>query len=208
MKSCSRCKEEKSYGDFYKGRRYADGHQSYCKVCAKLATQESYWRNPDRVRARSRDWAKTNRVKCRLRAQRWINENREHVRARDRARYKRHRRKIIDYQKRYAAGNRAKKNIISRRWATLHPENVRAHCRTRQAMKRRSVPAWADLSKIKAIYAEARRLEMQTGERFHVDHIVPLKSPLVCGLHWELNLTILGASENIRKGNRIWPDMP
>jgi len=208
MKRCFHCKEDKSYSDFHKAYRNTDGYSSYCKACAKRATIESYWRDPERVRARARNWAKANRAKCRLRSQRWINENREHVRARDRARYQRCRQKILEYQKQYAAKNRDKRNVISRRWATLHPENTRARCRMRQAMKRQAVPTWANFKKIDAIYAKARKFEDQTGERYHVDHIVPLKSPLVCGLHWERNLTILKASENIQKGNRAWPGMP
>jgi hypothetical protein len=41
-----------------------------------------------------------------------------------------------------------------------------------------------------------------------VDHVVPLKSPLVCGLHCEANLELIPANDNFRKGNRHWPDMP
>lgn len=208
MKQCFRCKESKPYSYFHKAHRNNDGYSSYCKLCAKAATMESYWRNPERVRARARNWAKANAAKCRLTNQRWINENREHVRARDRARYQRDKQKILDRQKQYAAKNRDKTNAIKRRWSRLHPECGRANCRARQALKRQAVPVWADFSKIKAFYAKARKLEERTGERYHVDHIVPLKSPLVCGLHCEENLTILKAPENIRKGNRAWPDMP
>ena len=41
----------------------------------------------------------------------------------------------------------------------------------------------------------------------HVDHTVPLKSKLVCGLHCEANLRLLPGRENQAKSNRIWPDM-
>ena len=72
----------------------------------------------------------------------------------------------------------------------------------RRADKVRATPVWADLQKIAAFYAEAKRLSLT------VDHIVPLNSDLVCGLHVEHNLQLLTKPENCSKNNRYWPDMP
>lgn len=33
MKSCSKCKEERPYGDFHKDKRHKDGLTSHCKDC-------------------------------------------------------------------------------------------------------------------------------------------------------------------------------
>lgn len=41
-----------------------------------------------------------------------------------------------------------------------------------------------------------------------LDHIVPLKSDFVCGLHWHGNIQLLSMSENRKKNNRYWPNMP
>lgn len=66
----------------------------------------------------------------------------------------------------------------------------------KRAKKFKATPGWADLEKIKAIY-KARP------DGHHVDHIVPLNSPIVCGLHWEGNLQYLPAKENMSKKNKL-----
>lgn len=70
-----------------------------------------------------------------------------------------------------------------------------------KASKKRAVPSWANLEAIKFFY-------QFKPEGFHVDHIVPLNSELVCGLHVEHNLQWLPARENILKGNKHWPNKP
>lgn len=78
----------------------------------------------------------------------------------------------------------------------------------RRATKYNATPTWADLRAIADVYSEALRLTAETGIAHHVDHIVPLQSKFVCGLHVPANLQVLEATMNNSKGNRRWPDMP
>ena len=77
-----------------------------------------------------------------------------------------------------------------------------------KAKKKLAAVSWANKSKILDIYARAKRMELWLGIKFDVDHIVPIVSDIVCGLHCEANLQIIPTKENQIKGNRYWEDMP
>ena len=79
---------------------------------------------------------------------------------------------------------------------------------SRDGMVKKATPIWSEREAIETVYRMAAKLSALYGVRFHVDHIVPIKSDVVCGLHVHANLQVLEASENSRKSNRHWPDMP
>lgn len=58
------------------------------------------------------------------------------------------------------------------------------------------------------VYSLAKLRTVLTGVPHQVDHIVPLNSKHVCGLHSEHNFQVLTASANSSKRNMHWPDMP
>lgn len=93
-------------------------------------------------------------------------------------------------------------------WRRANPDHVARKAAARRAVKKQAFPSWANPDAIAALYAEARRLTESTGIPHHVDHIVPLVSPVVCGLHCEANLQVLPAFVNLSKSNRYWPGMP
>lgn len=103
---------------------------------------------------------------------------------------------------------------LTKEWAQKNAEHCLAHARSyrrarsekfaareskRRADRLRATPGWADIKKISAIYAAAKHLGLT------VDHVIPLKSDLVCGLHVENNLQLLSKSDNCSKNNRFIP---
>ena len=97
---------------------------------------------------------------------------------------------------------------ISKKWRTENRDVTNAAKARRIASQLKATPCWANMKAIKSAYRMAKKLSESTGTAYHVDHIVPLRSKHVCGLHCEANLRVIPGSENQAKGNRRWPDMP
>lgn len=139
-------------------------------------------------RQRNSEWAKQNREKLSKKSAEWKLSNLDKARAANR--------KFKDQNK-----TRLKEQYAE--WAKANPDKMRAATAQRKAAKLRATPVWADLDAIASIYKDA---SSRSG-RWHVDHIVPLQSPLVSGLHCEANLQIIPAADNESKRNFWWPQM-
>lgn len=129
-----------------------------------------------------------------------------------RARSKRRRaEKIRASSKAYRQANSTEILEYNRDYRAKNPEWMQRYYNHynagRRAERLQAMPAWSDAAAIEAIYAAAQAKSAETGTLHHVDHIVPLKSNRVCGLHIPENLRVIPAKDNLRKGNRWWPGM-
>jgi len=78
----------------------------------------------------------------------------------------------------------------------------------RRAISKQATPSWANKFFISEAYDLAKLRTNETGIKWEVDHIVPLKSNIVCGLHTYTNIRVITKKENLEKRNYVWPDMP
>lgn len=205
---------EKHYmADYYKrnsevliaraGKRYADDPQKF-KDYSKRHSEA----DPARKKAWDAAWVKANPERHNAHGAAYYAANKEKVSARSAARRKA---KNAEYKVREAAmraTNRTKYNATLRAWKKRNPQKVMADSAKRRAVRFNATPAWANEFFIEEIYDLARLRTKHLGVQHHVDHIVPLRSEIVCGLHCEANLQVISGAENQSKNNRHWPDMP
>lgn len=104
--------------------------------------------------------------------------------------------------RRWRNNNPDKQKEAIKRWGERNPERCRFYSYKRMESVKKATPSWVDWDEIKYIY----RLATEKG--LSVDHIVPINSKYVCGLHTGDNLRCIPIKLNSYKGNRYWPDMP
>jgi len=186
MKTCPKCKVQKDPSGFSKKKAAKDGLQPKCKACSAAYKKE----NREAERARQAEWYQENREAESARQAEYRKANRESVAAKNAEWYQENRESV------------AAKNA---EWTKENPDKCRAIAAKRKAAKLQRTPAWVDFEAIKAVYAEAHRLEELDGIPRHVDHVIPLQGELVSGLHIASNLKILTAEENLSKSNKFVP---
>lgn len=181
-KTCTKCGASKLFSEFHNSNKSKDGKRPVCKECRK-----------------SEDPGANERAK------RYYLNNRDKVLCTVKEYTKRRPDVVAKAQKNWLEKNGF---VYQKKWKIGNPGKVNALTAKRRKLCVIATPSWANFSEIEKFYLEARRMTEETGISYQVDHMVPLFGKTVCGLHCESNLQILAGSENAKKSNRHWPDMP
>ena len=91
-------------------------------------------------------------------------------------------------------------------WKRNNVLQVRADTKARRRKHRLATPKWLtrrQKGEIRQLYQIAITMTQTTGEQYVVDHIVPLRSEFVCGLHVPWNLRVITREENLAKSNQL-----
>lgn len=233
LRYCTKCRRDLPFSSFAKKAKGPGGYQFNCRECnaayaaawrsknleRKREMDRRYAQeNAEKARAKTREWARANPERKRETDRRYVQENAERIKEASAEYRKQNADRIRANKKAYALANREKLKAqriatyyanaeanreAAKTWAKANPEKRRAQHATRKATKIRATPTWADREKIEDFYAYAVFLSEATGTPHHVDHIVPLRSAKVCGLHCEFNLQVLTAEANMKKRNNF-----
>lgn len=185
-KICKCCGETKPLAVFYVGR-------GKCKTCGNAESKTYYEKNRRSVRESQKAWREQNKDKALAQKAEYYLSNRKC---------------LIEKSRRYYAENKEARAGYSLQWQRANKQKLTGYAAKRRAMRLNAVVAWSDGFIVSEMYDLARRRTLTTGIEWHVDHIVPLQSAKVCGLHAHTNLRVIPGLENKVKSNSVWPGMP
>ena len=194
-KVCTKCSLEKTVDFFSKKKDGKYGVRSYCKDCQSVSGKNYYSSNKDRVLLNQKAYAEINKEARSTYSKRYRKENSQKIQDYQRLHRSKHKERYKQYFKQYA-----------KKYQHDNKSYFAAAAALRRFSKKQATPTWTDMDVVTSLYHIAAELT-ELGVPTHVDHIVPLNSDSVCGLHCESNMQLLSASDNISKGNRHWPDM-
>lgn len=190
-KKCTCCGQVKDLSCFNSSPKGKYGKEARCRDCKKAwysstkaqrltKMQEYYVKNKDTLQQKNKEWVEANRDS------------------------------YLAQKKEYRQANLEKSRASVREWAKNNRPKANAIARKYKVSKINRTPAWLtefDLLKIQCLYQVAAMRSRESGQEWHVDHIVPLQGETVSGLHVPWNLRVITASENLSKSNKKWPNM-
>ena len=191
-KVCNKCLILKPIGDFSKRHQHRNERRNDCKSCHQRTSREWKYKNKQRVLEYNSQYRKENKTIVQNSMNNYIKNNPDRYR---------------QLLKKYRVKNQQK----IQKYRSDNIDYFNKQSSFRRACKKQAIPLWfGELDKL--VLAEAFALTkdrfLQTGVKWHVDHIVPLQSEIVCGLHCADNMQVIPAIQNLNKSNRYWPAMP
>lgn len=175
-KFCNGCKTNKEFDLFSKCSSGKYGLSSQCKACYKLYYQSKKHEIDSASKIRTAAWRLKNQEKYRAYS--------------------------IEYYQKHTEKIKAKSAKYQPLWRAKNPGKTLALTRKYQISKINACPPWINLSEIEKIYDEAAKIR-KNGIDVHVDHIIPLRGKMVCGLHVPWNLRIIPAKDNMKKNAKM-----
>jgi hypothetical protein len=168
-----------------KGLHLRPVEDKYCKECRK-EYQKNYQKN----------YIEKNKQKLKQAQRDYYEKNKEEIKQQSKNYREKHREKYIQYQKEHYLNNKEEYQNYYKKYSLKNKKILLANSAKYKAQKIKATPSWANSKLIQNIYKNCPK-------GFHVDHIYPLRSTVMCGLHVENNLQYLKAETNISKKNNI-----
>lgn len=189
MKTCTKCGEAKPLELFAKSKAHKGGTRPNCKSCDAAYYAANRAEKLEAVR-KYREVSKEAINSARRLKKAVVRQRKLEAKQAD------HDSHVRIYRKKQCA---RRSNDYRLRNMSYYAEAASK----RRAVARQADPLWANAALIQLLYETRQYLTEQTGELWHIDHVVPLQGRNVCGLHVHFNLRVVPAKVNLAKGNKF-----
>lgn len=231
MKKCNSCKEEKEFSEFYKSKRYKDGHYPSCKKCEIKRSTSYYFENKDEQSKKSKERYYKNQEFYLKKKREYDSKNREEVNKKAKERYHNN----LDYAREYYKKNKERILVRNKKWIEENKDyfkRINSENTKKWLKKNPHIVVWRSIL-YRTIYKFEIEKESKTIEllgysandlkkhiesqftegmswdnwgEWHIDHKYPLslfdKDTPINIVNSLENLKPLWAIDNIRKGNK------
>lgn len=196
---------------FFSGRPCKRGHMSErlvssgaCCECQKQLNDAIYSLRREAIVKQVAAYRVANPEKVKAVRKRYIAENSDAVKTRDRQRFVGARREnAVARLRAWNEANPERMKLRVEAWAKANPGKRNASTAKYRAQRLQATAPWADHDLINSMYELARIYNDYTPLDVHVDHEIPLQGKKVCGLHVHNNLQIIDAYRNRAKSNHF-----
>lgn len=203
---------------YFTGKRCKHGHvcerrtrNGDCVACVKERSNQHYQSNVEKYKERVKSYHENNREKCLSYSREYYQDNKEYMDKKHLEYCKQHQEQVQEYHKqynkKYGKGyykkNKQRINLKSKQYRKNNPHVIKYHFLKRRETLKNAIPSWYSSEEhlVEKIYKKRDQLNERWGLKFEVDHIIPLISDTVCGLHTWCNLQLLEESTNRSKHN-------
>lgn len=217
VKVCTKCKEEKPVVEFStqksRGKLYVNNK---CNICTKRYHDQYRMCNTEKFRSynatyesnvnivtpeykkcpkcektkKNIEFFKRSKTKTGLSS--WCKDCKKE--------YHRYIKKASDKKSYQKYSDKIKQKVRAYRKNNI--DKVREFSANRRCVKINATPNWLDSNHRKQI-TKLHEKALSLGEEHEVDHIIPLKNELVCGLHVPWNMQVLTQKQNRTKSNKF-----
>jgi 5-methylcytosine-specific restriction endonuclease McrA len=149
--------------------------------------------NKEQKKAYNIQWYSDNRTTILLTNAQWRKDNKEWI-----MQYQKDNKEVA---KQYRNDNVERLKEQRALWRKNNPDQVAKLSSNRQFKLEQATPYWSETKEIKVVYLKRDEYRNIYGIPFEVDHIIPINSDTVCGLHVLANLQLLDKSLNSSKHN-------
>jgi hypothetical protein len=135
----------------------------------------------------------------------WYASNRDRKLAADKARREKNHAEFLARERASYLKHKEARAVRLAKWHAKNPGKINTYAAKRRSSKADRTPPWLaseQHEQILAFYTMAVTLS-NSGESYHVDHIIPLRGRTVSGLHVPWNLQVLTQTDNLKKNNHF-----